>query len=70
MHMRKKIVCACSACMRLHFCSTHAFAYAKTFVAHAQNALKICLRLLSMRLEELFKSYERYSKGTDLKQMF
>jgi hypothetical protein len=42
----------------------------KVFLAHAQNELKICLRMLSMRLEELFKSDKRYSKGTDLKQMF
>jgi hypothetical protein len=55
--------------MRLNFCSTHS-ACAKIFLDHAQNALKICLRMLSMHLEELFKSDKRYSKGTDLKQMF
>jgi hypothetical protein len=59
MHMRLKIVCTCSACMRLHFCSIHS-ACAKTFLAHAQNAPKICLRLLSMRLEKLFKSESEF----------
>jgi hypothetical protein len=44
---------------------THA-ACAKTLLAHAQNTLKICLRMLSMRFEELFKSDKRYSNKTNV----